>query len=75
MTSTQPAIPEDIHLPGPSYNPILLAFGVVLLAAGVLLTPVISAVGLIVILVAVAGWVQENRLHAQQEETSHDEHA
>jgi cytochrome c oxidase subunit 1 len=64
-------ISEHIHLPDPSYYPVMLAFGVVLLAAGVLSTPIISGVGLVIILVAVAGWTQENRLQARKEEHDH----
>lgn len=45
----------------PSYRPILVAFAAVLIAIGVIYSPVISAVGLLLLLINIAGWVQENR--------------
>lgn len=63
---------QQFHLPDPSYYPILLAFGVVLLAVGVLWTPIVIFIGLTIILVAIAGWTQENRIHFR-EETTHDD--
>lgn len=62
---------QHFHLPDPSYYPIVLAFGVVLIAVGVLSTPVISGIGLAIILIAVAGWTQENRSQGQIEEDDH----
>jgi hypothetical protein len=62
----------DIHLPGPSFWPIVLAAGVILLAAGVLSTLVISGLGLAVILTSIAGWTQENRREAPQDELEED---
>lgn len=51
----------EIHLPAPSYWPIVLAFGLTLIAAGVVSTIIVSIVGVIVLLVAIAGWTLENR--------------
>jgi len=51
----------EIHLPGPSYWPILLAFGITLVCVGVVSTFIISIVGVIVMLVSIAGWTLENR--------------
>ena len=47
------------HLPSPSYWPIVLAFGLPLVALGVIYSLAISAVGLIVIISAIYGWVLE----------------
>ena len=55
----------EIHLPSPSYWPITLAFGMTLLAVGIVSTIIISIVGVIVMLVAVAGWTLENRAQGQ----------
>jgi len=60
----------DFHLPSPSYWPILLAFGMTLLAIGVVSTFIISIVGVIVMLVAIAGWTLENR--AEEKEGHHE---
>ncbi len=57
----------DIHLPSPSYWPIVLAFGLVLIAIGVVSSFIVSIVGIIVMLVAIAGWTLENRAAGQEE--------
>ena len=51
----------EIHLPPPSYWPIALAFGMTLLGAGVVSTIIVSIIGVIVMVVSVAGWTMENR--------------
>lgn len=55
----------------PSYRPILVAFSITLLAIGVIFNPVVSAVGLLLLLINIAGWVQENR-DAQSPQEDHD---
>jgi cytochrome c oxidase subunit 1 len=51
----------DIHLPAPSFWPIILAFGLALIAAGVVSNILVSIVGIVVMLAAIAGWTMENR--------------
>ena len=51
----------EVHLPEPSYWPIVLALGLVLVAMGVIFQWIISLVGLLVTLVAILGWTLENR--------------
>jgi len=60
----------EVHLPSPSYWPIILAFGMTLIAAGAVSSVVASLVGIVILLVAVVGWTWENR-DAEQEE-AHD---
>jgi len=57
----------EIHLPPPSYWPIALAFGMTLLGAGMVSTIIVSIVGVIVIVVSVAGWTMENRRLNQED--------
>lgn len=52
---------EEIHLPDPSYMPVLLAFGVTLAVVGVVLTWVMVAIGLIIALVALTRWIRQTR--------------
>jgi cytochrome c oxidase subunit 1 len=59
---------SKIHLPAPSFWPITLAFGLALLAVGVVSNIIISIVGVIVLLVAIAGWTLENRSGSEKEE-------
>ncbi|HWR64638.1 MAG TPA: cytochrome c oxidase subunit 4 [Bellilinea sp.] len=51
----------EVHLPSPSFWPIVLAFSLALIAAGVVTTVIVSIVGIVVMLVAIAGWTMENR--------------
>ena len=57
----------EIHLPSPTYWPIALAFGLALIAIGVVSTIFVSIVGVIVLLVSIAGWTLENRAAGQDE--------
>jgi hypothetical protein len=52
---------EEIHLPDPSYMPVLLAFGVTIVVVGVVLTWVMVAIGLIIALVALTRWIRQTR--------------
>jgi len=56
----------DIHLPSPSYWPIALAFGMALIAIGVVSTIIVSIVGVVFLLVAIAGWTLENRVAGKE---------
>jgi len=56
----------EIHLPSPSFWPIVLAFGMALIAVGVVSTIIVSIVGVVVLLVAIAGWTLENRVAEQE---------
>jgi Cytochrome c oxidase subunit IV len=52
---------KEIHLPHPSVWPIVLAAGIALLLFGVVTSLAFSAVGAIMIVVALAGWIGELR--------------
>lgn len=61
--SSDPSIhhSEDlIELPAPTAWPMITAFGIALLAAGLLTHPVVSAVGLIIGLRGAVGWFRED---------------
>jgi len=60
---------HDIHVPGPSIWPIVLAGSFVLIAIGFVSSFIISIVGILVLLVAIGGWAMENRA---DEETNHE---
>jgi cytochrome c oxidase subunit 1 len=51
--------PQHVHLPSPSYWPIVLAFGLPLLGYGLMYTYWLTAVGALVILVSIFGWALE----------------
>jgi hypothetical protein len=52
---------EEIHLPGPSYLPVLLAFGITLMLVGVVYTWVLSGIGLVIFLVVLVRWIRSTR--------------
>jgi cytochrome c oxidase subunit I len=58
----------DIHMPQPSFWPIVLAAGMLLIAFGVVLNPFVGIAGVAVLLAAIAGWALENRLEAGHHE-------
>jgi Cytochrome c oxidase subunit IV len=59
----EPAPPpgEAVHLPGPSYLPVLTALGIALALVGVVISWVVSAIGLVIAVIAVVRWIQETR--------------
>ncbi len=71
-TAAAKSADPDIHLPAPSYWPIVLAFGLLLIVVGIIFTPIISAVGVIVMLAAIVGWTGENRVVESHEEHHHE---
>ena len=50
---------HHIHLPSPSYWPIVLAFSLPFIAYGVIYSRVIGLVGVIVLILAMFGWAME----------------
>jgi type IV secretory pathway TrbD component len=56
-----PAVGEQVHLPGPSYLPVVVAFGVTLALVGLVIAPIVAGVGVVITLVAVVRWVREAR--------------
>ena len=56
-----PPAGEAIHLPGPSYLPVLTAFGITLVVCGIVLSLAMVAIGLIITVVAIWRWVRETR--------------
>ena len=49
------------HLPRPMYWPVVLAFGVVFLAWGIVTTLAVSVVGLALLALGLGGWIGELR--------------
>jgi hypothetical protein len=56
-----PAPSEEIHLPDPTYTPIVLAFGIMIVVVGVVLSWVMVAIGAIIALVALTRWIRQVR--------------
>jgi cytochrome c oxidase subunit IV len=56
-----PPAGEAIHLPGPSYLPVVTAAGVSIAVVGVVLWWILVVIGGVVTLVAVWRWIRESR--------------
>lgn len=56
-----PSASEQLHLPGPSYLPVIVAFGVTIALVGVIISYILVAAGLIITAVAIVRWVRETR--------------
>ncbi len=48
---------EEVHLPDPSYLPVVLALGVTIMLVGVVLTWIMAAVGVLIAMVAIVKWL------------------
>ena len=56
-----PAAGEPIHLPDPSYLPVIVAAGTTILVVGVVLNMMLVAIGGAITLVAIVRWVRQVR--------------
>jgi membrane protein implicated in regulation of membrane protease activity len=52
---------EAIHLPGPTYIPVVVAFGLTLLVCGVVISLVMSAIGAVITIIALVRWIRDTR--------------
>jgi hypothetical protein len=52
---------EAVHLPGPSYLPVITAFGIAIAVVGVVISWVLVGIGVVIALVAIVRWVRETR--------------
>ncbi len=52
---------EPIHLPDPSYLPVLVAAGTTIALIGVVVNLALFTIGLVVAVVAIARWVRQTR--------------
>ena len=57
---------EHIHLPSPSWAPIILALGLTGVCFGVVLSPVLLAIGVVLLFVGLGMWVYEEIKNASQ---------
>jgi len=57
---------EEVHLPEPSYLPVLVAFGVTHTLVGLVLSYVISGIGLVIAAAAAIRWIRLTREEISQ---------
>jgi Cytochrome c oxidase subunit IV len=63
---------EAIHLPGPSYQPVVLALGATLAVTGVVIFPPMSFIGLAIVLVTLWMWIRDTRRETSELPLEHD---
>jgi Flp pilus assembly protein TadB len=64
MSSIEPQIPpkgEEIHLPGPSLQPVLLTVGITLALVGVTVSTILVVAGGILALAVLIRWIRDAR--------------
>jgi hypothetical protein len=52
---------EQIHLPEPSYLPVVLAFGVTIGIVGVVFSWVMVVIGALIFLISLVRWIRQTR--------------
>jgi Flp pilus assembly protein TadB len=52
---------EEIHLPEPSFLPVVLAFGVTITIVGVVFTWVMVVLGALIFLISLTRWIRQTR--------------
>jgi hypothetical protein len=52
---------EAIHLPGPSYLPVLTAFGIAIALVGIVITWPLVAIGVLITLISIVRWIRDTR--------------
>ncbi len=60
-SQSPPAASEDIHLPPPTYLPIVVASAVTLALVGILVSTLLFVGGMIVLVVATLRWIRDAR--------------
>ena len=62
---------EEVHLPPPSYIPVVLAFGISIAISGIVLSWYVVAVGAIITLWSLARWIRVAREEMRQLPVEH----
>jgi hypothetical protein len=48
---------EEVHLPDPSYLPVLVAFGTTLILVGIVVATFVAVIGGVIVLWSLARWI------------------
>jgi len=67
-----PPAGEPIHLPDPTYLPVIVALGVTIALVGVVMSWYVFGLGAAITLVAVLRWMRETRRDVSELPLSHD---
>ena len=64
MSALEPDTPpagEEIHLPGPSLQPVLLAFGITIALVGITIGRFLLVAGLLLSIAVIIRWIADTR--------------
>jgi hypothetical protein len=64
MSPIDPEVPptgEEVHLPGPTILPLLVAAGITLAVIGITISKILLVGGVIITVVCVYRWIQDTR--------------
>jgi cytochrome c oxidase subunit 1 len=59
LTDQERHADKHMHMPSPSYWPMVVAFGLPVVAIGLIFAHVVSVVGALIVIIGVYGWAQE----------------
>jgi hypothetical protein len=65
-TDRLPQPTEEVHLPDPSYLPVLVAFSVLLILVGIVNLWPVAAIGGLILVLTVARWIRLAREEMRQ---------
>ena len=65
---------EQIHLPDPSYLPVIVAAGTTLAVVGVVINLALAGIGVVITVVGIVRWVRQTREEIAELPLEHDEH-
>jgi hypothetical protein len=74
QTGAVPPPGEAIHLPGPSYLPVIVAAGISIAVVGVVINWFVFGSGLLITLYAIVRWVADTRRDIADLPLEHDAH-
>jgi Cytochrome c oxidase subunit IV len=52
---------EAVHLPEPSYLPVLTALGITVAIVGIVISWVLVAIGIVLLVIVVTRWIRQTR--------------
>jgi hypothetical protein len=52
---------ETVHLPGPTYLPVVTAFGLTIALTGIVINWVLVGIGVVIVVVALWRWIGDTR--------------
>lgn len=61
LPGAAPPAGEEIHLPGPTILPLVVAIAITLIVIGTTISFILSGIGLVTLVVCIVRWVKDTR--------------